>query len=72
MSLWWVFAFLIAERLFELIIAARNKRKLMARGGREYHAESYRPIVVMHLLFLCALIIESAPWQVPLDRLTIV
>ena len=72
MSLWWVFAFLIGERLFELVIAERNKKRLFARGGQEYHAGTYLPLVMMHLFFLLALILESAPWHVPLDRLTII
>ena len=71
MSLWWVFTFLIAERLVELGIAERNKKRLLARGGREYHAETYPPMVAMHLLFLLALILESAPWHVPLNLLTL-
>ncbi len=70
MNLWWVLLFLAAERGVELLIARRNRRRLLERGGRERFPESYREIVAMHILFLLALIVEGYPWQVPLDLLT--
>lgn len=70
MSLWWVFLFLIAERLLELLIASRNKRIMFAQGGREFFPETYRVMVGMHALFFTVLIFESYPWHVPFDRLT--
>lgn len=70
MSLWWVFTLLIAERLFELFLSARNKRALLALGGREFHPETYRTMVTLHVLFFIALVAESYPWQIPLDALT--
>lgn len=70
MSLWWVFAFYFAERLFELWLARRNRRILLARGGKEFSPETYRTIVALHGLFFAALIAESFPWRVPLDSLT--
>ena len=72
MSLWWVFALLLVERLFELWLAAKNRRILLQRGGREFFPESYRIIVWTHLLFLAILILESYPWFVPIDNLTLV
>lgn len=71
MSLWWLFGLLIAERLFELRLAAKNRRTLLMRGGQEFFPESYRIIVWMHLIFLVCLILESFPWMVPLDALTL-
>lgn len=71
MSLWWLFGLLIAERLFELRLAAKNRRILLTRGGQEFFPESYRIIVRMHLIFLVCLILESFPWTVPLDALTL-
>ncbi len=71
MSLWWLFGFLIAERLFELRLAAKNRRILLMRGGREFFPESYRIIVQLHLMFMACLILESFPWQVPFDALTL-
>lgn len=70
MSLWWVFGFFLLERGVELALARRNRRILLARGGREFHPESYRPLVAMHALFFVSLIAESWPWQIPLDPLT--
>lgn len=71
MSLWWVFGFLLVERLFELRLAEKNRRILLLRGGQEFFPESYRIIVWMHLLFLACLIFESYPWIVPIDGLTL-
>ena len=71
MSLWWVFAFLLVERLFELRLAAKNRRILLLRGGQEFFPESYRIIVWMHLMFLACLIFESYPWLVPFDEWTL-
>jgi methyltransferase len=71
MSLWWIFAFYFAERLFELWLAARNRRILLARGGREFYPETFRSLVWLHSLFFAALLLESYPWLVPLDRLTL-
>lgn len=70
MSLWWIFILLICERFVELSIAARNRKVMLARGGREFYPESYRTIVGMHVLFFLALIGESYPWRVELDALT--
>jgi methyltransferase len=70
-SLWWVFGFYFLERLFELRLAARNRRLLLARGGREYFPETYRELVLLHTLFFAALVGESWPWRVPLDPLTL-
>jgi methyltransferase len=70
MSLWWVFGVLALERFFELWLAARNRKRLLARGGQEYFPESYRSILRLHLLFYLCLLLESYPWQVPLDPLS--
>lgn len=71
MSLWWVFGFYFLERLFELRLAARNRRLLLARGGREFFPETYRELILLHTLFFAALLGESYPWRVPLDQLTL-
>jgi methyltransferase len=71
MSLWWIFGFYFGERLLELLLARRNRRRLVARGGREFHPESYRTIVLLHTLFFASLLAESFPWRVPLDSLTL-
>lgn len=71
MPLLWVFGFYFAERLLELGLAHRNRRIVMARGGREFFPESYRTVVWLHALFFVALLIESYPWRVPVDALTV-
>lgn len=70
MSLLWIFAFLIAERLFELAFSRRNFLRLQARGGREFHRASFARIALLHTLFLLCLLWESYPWQIPLDPRT--
>lgn len=70
MSLWWIFSIVIAERLLELRIAENNRKFLLNRGGREFFAETYPTMVGMHVLFFVALIVESHPWQIPLNVLT--
>ncbi len=71
MSVWWVFGFYFLERGIELVVARRNRRIVLERGGVEFAPETYRSIVVMHVLFFAALIVESWPWRIPLDALTI-
>lgn len=71
MSLWWIYLLLIGERLFELRLAGKNRRILLQRGGREFFPGSYRVMVGMHLLFLACLILESSPWQLALNRWTL-
>lgn len=47
-----------AGRLFELRIAGRNYRALLARGGVEVGAEHYRWMVLLHTAFLIACPLE--------------
>lgn len=70
MSLLWIFAFLIAERFFELGFSRRNFLRLQARGGREYHRQTFKTIALLHTLFLASLLIVTYPWRIPLDPLT--
>lgn len=64
MSLLWIFAFLLPERLFELHLSRRNLQSLTARGGKEFYPESFPRMVALHILFLLALFWESFPWTV--------
>jgi len=66
----WILLFLIIQRLAELTLAARNRRRALARGGIEYHPETYKKFIWLHCLFLLSLLLESYPWQLPLDLLT--
>jgi len=51
-------AYHAAERGLELLISARNARRLFARGAREYGRGHFPALVVMHALFPVALIAE--------------
>jgi methyltransferase len=72
MAIGWIFLILLSERLFELCLARRHTRALLARGGREFSAETYPYIVALHSCFLIALFLESYPWQVPGDAITFI
>ena len=71
MSLLWVLLLLLVERLFEMRLAEKNRRILFQRGGKEFFPESYRMIFWMHLLFMICLVIESYPWFIAFDKLTV-
>jgi methyltransferase len=66
-SMAWVVPALIAQRLLELRLSARNRRQLLSRGGKEFRPETYRTMVALHTLFLFSLALESYPWRVPMD-----
>ncbi len=70
MSLYWLFGFLLGVRFLELRLAAKNRKILQQRGGREFYPESYRRIFILHLLFYLCLLLESYPWRIPLDSVT--
>lgn len=50
-------AFLVAQRLSELLIASRNTAALMASGGREVGTGHYPVMVAMHATWLGAIVI---------------
>src|ERR1700710_2405479 len=50
--------FLVSQRLFELYIAKRNAKWLVAQGAVEYGREHYPFMVAMHTLFIVSLIAE--------------
>ena len=66
----WVPPALVAQRLLELRLSARNRRRLLSRGGKEVRPETYRTMVALHTLFLVSLTLESYPWRVPMDTRT--
>ena len=58
----------VAQRVAELALSARNTRALLARGAKEYAAAHYRLIVFVHVLFPLSLIAEvlwlgARPWS---------
>jgi len=48
-----------AQRLAELVLAARNRRWLLARGAREYGAGHYHLFVSLHTCWLAGWLIEG-------------
>ena len=48
------------ERLAELLVSRRHARWSHARGGVEFGADHYRPMVALHTAFLLACALE--PW----------
>jgi methyltransferase len=49
------FAFLALQRASELVLSVRNARRLRARGAREYGADHFPLLVLVHVLFPVAL-----------------
>ena len=58
-----ILAFVTVERLAELRLAARNTRRLLARGAREHGAGHYPLIVLLHLAWLVTLWVAAPPRQ---------
>lgn len=48
-------AFIILQRLSELVLARRNTHRLLARGGREVGANHYPLMVLLHTAWLVAI-----------------
>ncbi|MGE5844211.1 MAG: isoprenylcysteine carboxyl methyltransferase family protein [Syntrophaceae bacterium] len=70
MSFAWVLPVIVLQRLFELFLSRRHKQLLDAKGGREYHAETFAVMAGLHALFVVSLAVESYPWRFPLDAFT--
>src|SRR5512132_1909548 len=66
-SLAWMAPVVAAQRLLELWLCRRNRRRLLARGGREFRPDTYKTMAALHVLFLASLSLESYPWRVPAD-----
>jgi len=47
------------ERLVELVVSKRHARAMLARGGREYGASHYPPMVALHTALLVGCVLES-------------
>jgi methyltransferase len=50
--------YLILQRVFELILAERNRRWALAQGGKEAGERHYPVIVAVHTLFFISLLLE--------------
>ncbi len=53
-----VVGFTMVERLVELFVANQNYKRSMLQGGVEFGASHYKFMVLMHSLFLSALVAE--------------
>ena len=60
-----VVAFILLERLVELGVAARNTRRLLAKGGYEVGARHYPLFVLLHGGWLAALVLMVDPATPP-------
>lgn len=58
-------AFIIAQRLGELVLARANTARLMAKGAREVGAGHYPLIVALHTLWVLALVVFG--WNAPVS-----
>jgi methyltransferase len=59
----WIIALVAVQRLVELVLAASNTRRLMARGAREVGRAHYPLFVLLHASWLMAIALTT-----PLDR----
>ena len=58
-------AFIIVQRLSELVIAKRNTARLVAEGATEIGAGHYPAMVAMHAAWIAALVVFG--WQNPVS-----
>jgi len=61
----WFLAFIIVQRLSELVIAKRNTARLLAQGAVEHGAGHYPVMVAMHSAWIVALVVFG--WQNPVS-----
>jgi methyltransferase len=50
------------ERVIELVVAQRNAKWSIARGGKEFGRDHYPAMVSMHALLLVSCLVEVVPW----------
>jgi methyltransferase len=60
-----VFAYVIAQRLAELVYANANTRRLLAEGGREFGQKHYPLFIVLHGGWLLAIALLAHPAPTP-------
>jgi len=63
-ALYWVLLFVVAQRLGELVWAARNTRRLLVRGAVEIGRRHYPLFVLLHASWLIAIAI-TVPADTP-------
>ena len=60
-----VFAYVIVQRLAELVYANANTRRLLAEGGREFGQKHYPLFIVLHSGWLVAIALFAKPAAAP-------
>ena len=60
-----VFAYVIAQRLAELVYANANTRRLLAEGGREFGQKHYPLFIILHGGWLVAIALLAQPGATP-------
>ena len=65
MWLFGIVAFVVVQRLSELVVAHRNTTRLLAQGAHEFGREQYPWIVALHALWLFALVTMVDPETQP-------
>ena len=60
-----VFAYVIVQRLAELVYANANTRRLLAEGGREFGQKHYPLFIVLHGGWLVAIALFAQPATTP-------
>ena len=63
---WIVFGFVVLQRLFEVMYAKSNERRMKQQGAIEAGASHYKWIVLLHILFFISLLMEV--WFTETDR----
>ncbi len=64
--------FVIAQRLVELVIAKRNEKISLAKGGMEYDKKGYLVIVIMHIFFFSSLFAEKFYFERTLNKFWVI
>ena len=60
-----VLAYVIAQRLAELVYANANTRRLLAEGGREFGQKHYPLFIILHIGWLIAIAVFAQPSATP-------
>lgn len=60
-----VLAYVIVQRLAELVYANANTRRLLAEGGREFGQKHYPLFIVLHSAWLVAIALFAQPAATP-------
>ena len=51
--------YVIASRIFELILSDKNTKRLINEGGTEYYKSHYKFIVAFHFIFVLFFLVKS-------------